>query len=99
MTAGWSPGAAVTARIAFAALVLLVPTLIMLRGSWPQVRRAWKPVLVFGVLAVAGCQLAFFLAIQFIPPSLALLIEFMGPVLLMLYTWARTRVAPSVVGP
>ena len=34
---------------------------------------------------------------QFIAPSLALLIEFTGPVLLMLWTWARTRVAPAGV--
>lgn len=97
MSSGWTPGAAATARICFAALVLLVPTVLVLRGSWHLVRRAWGSVLLFGVLAVAGCQLAFFLAVQFIPPSLALLIEFMGPVLLMLWSWARSRVAPSVV--
>lgn len=97
MDAGWTAGAAVTARISFAAIVLLVPTLYILRGSWQLVRRAWGPILLFGVLAVAGCQLAFFLAVQFIPPSLALLIEFMGPVLLMLWSWARTRVSPSAI--
>lgn len=97
MDSGWTAGAAVTARIVFAALVLLVPTVLMLRGSWHLVRRAWGSLLLFGVLAVAGCQLAFFLAVQFIPPSLALLIEFMGPVLLMLWGWARTRIAPTTV--
>lgn len=95
MAAGWSPGAAVTARVVLAALVLLPPTLIALRGSWGMVRRAWRSLLLFGVLGVAGCQLAFFLAVRFIPPSLALLIEFMGPVLLILWTWATTRVRPS----
>ncbi|CAG7608045.1 hypothetical protein LEUCIP111803_01076 [Leucobacter soli] len=95
MSAGWSAGAATTARIGFSALVLLVPTLLMLRGRWALVRAAWRPVLLFGLLGVIGCQLAFFLAVQFIPPSLALLIEFMGPVLLMLWYWARTRIAPS----
>lgn len=97
MDAGWTPGAAVTARILLAALVLLVPTLFMLRGSWDLVRRAWGSVLIFGVLAVAGCQLAYFLAVQFIPPSLALLIEFTGPVLLMFWSWLRTRIAPSAL--
>lgn len=97
MGAGWTAGAAVTARIVFAALVLIVPTILMLRGSWQLVRRAWGSLLLFGVLAVAGCQLAFFLAVQFIPPSLALLIEFMGPVMLMLWAWARTRIAPTVL--
>ena len=95
LSAGWSPGAAATARITLAALVLAVPTAIVLRGRWNLVRAAWRPLLLFGLLAVAGCQLAFFMAVQFIPPSLALLIEFLGPVVLMLWTWARTRVAPG----
>lgn len=97
MEAGWSPGAAVTTRIGLAALVLLIPTCVMMRGQWSLVWRAWKSVVLFGTLAIAGCQLAFFLAVEHIPPSLALLIEFMGPVLLMLWVWARTRVAPHVV--
>lgn len=95
MSAGWTAGAAVTARITFSALVLLPPTLVIMRGRWELVRRAWFQLLLFGALAVAGCQLAFFLAVQFIPPSLALLIEFTGPVMLMLFIWARSRVAPS----
>lgn len=95
LSAGWSAGAAVTARITLAALVLAVPTVLVLRGRWSLVSAAWRPLLLFGLLAVAGCQLAFFLAVQFIPPSLALLIEFLGPVVLMLWSWARTRVAPS----
>lgn len=95
MDAGWTAGSAVTTRVTLAALVLLTPTLVMLRGRWELVRRAWRQVLLFGVVAVAGCQLAFFLSVQFIPPSLALLIEFMGPVLLMLWFWVRTGRAPS----
>ena len=97
MESGWTAGAAVTARISFAALALLAPTIFMLRESWGLVKRAWSSILLFGVLAVAGCQLAFFLAVQFIPPSLALLIEFMGPVLLMLWSWARSRVSPGFI--
>lgn len=97
MSAGWSPGAAVTVRISFAALVLAVPTILMLRGKWDRVRRAWAPLLLFGLLAIVACQLAFFMAVQFIPPSLALLIEFLGPVMLVFWFWARTRVRPSGV--
>lgn len=97
LAAGWSAGAATTARITLSALVLLAPTLVMLRGRWRLVVAAWPQVLLFGLLAVAGCQLAFFFAVEFIPPSLALLIEFTGPVLLMLWGWARTGTAPSPV--
>ena len=97
MESGWSPLAATTARISLAALALLGPTWYMMRGKWDLVRRAWVPIALFGVLGVAACQLAFFLAIQYIPPSLALLIEFLGPVLLMLWMWASTRVAPGII--
>lgn len=97
MGAGWSAIAAVTVRIFLSALLLLVPTIIMMRGRWGLMRRAWPQVLLFGAIAVAGCQLAFFLAVQYIPPSLALLIEFLGPVLLVAWIWARTRVSPGVI--
>lgn len=97
MSAGWTPGAAVTLRITLAALVLAVPSIVMLRGNWDRVRRAWGPILLFGLLAVVGCQLAFFMAVEFIPPSLALLIEFLGPVILVFWIWARTRVRPAAL--
>ncbi|UOR03019.1 EamA family transporter [Leucobacter allii] len=97
IAAGWSAGAAAAARIVCAAIVLAPPTAVLMRGRWPLLRRAWRAVVLFGVLAVAGCQLAYFLAIAYIPPSIALLIEFMGPVLLMLWLWGRTRIPPGAV--
>lgn len=94
ITSGWSPTAAALVRIVFSALVLLVPTVYVMQGSWQLVRRAWVSIMLFGVLAIVIPQLCFFLAIQFIPPSLALLIEFLGPVLLVFYLWLRTKIAP-----
>lgn len=94
---GWSAGAITLVRIAGGALVLLAPTLWVLRGKWGAVLRSWKEVLVLGVLAVAVCQLAFFSAVAYIDPSLALLIEFLGPVLLVFFTWATTRRAPAIL--
>ena len=38
--AGWSPAAAVLARISMAALMLTIPALIQLRGRWSLLRRA-----------------------------------------------------------
>lgn len=95
--AGWTAGAAVTARIVFSALVLALPTLLLMRGQWRLLRGALPQLLTFGVLAIAGCQLAFFLAVQFIPPSLALLIEFTGPVMLVFWFWAQNREVPAAL--
>ena len=44
--AGWSPAAAVSARISIAALVLAVPGLLSMRGRWHILRRRgrrWSP--------------------------------------------------------
>ena len=91
---GWSSGAVTTVRMIGSALVLIGPALLALRGSWHLLRRARWQVVTFGVFGVTVAQLGFFSAVQFIPPALALLIEFLGPVLLVGWTWARTRIAP-----
>lgn len=95
LEAGWSAGAVTLVRIAGGALALAGPTLWLLRGRWGAVLRSWREVLVLGLMAVALCQLAFFSAVAFISPALALLIEFLGPVLLVGLTWATTRRAPG----
>lgn len=97
IASGWSPGAVTTARIGLAALVMLVPSLLALRGRWSTLWAGRWQVLLFGTFAVAICQLAYFSAVQRIPPALALLIEFLGPVLLVGWTWARTRRAPAAL--
>jgi drug/metabolite transporter (DMT)-like permease len=86
--AGWSADAAVAARIGIAALVLAVPALIALRGRWNVVRRAAGTIGLFGLLAVAGAQVAFFNAVRYLPVGVALLIEYSGIVLVVLWMWA-----------
>jgi drug/metabolite transporter (DMT)-like permease len=86
--AGWSADAAVAARIGIAALVLAVPALIALRGRWHVARRAAGTVGLFGLLAVAGAQVAFFNAVRYLPVGVALLIEYSGIVLVVLWMWA-----------
>ena len=41
---GWTPGAAVTARLTGAALILAVPAIPALRGRWHQLRDNWLTV-------------------------------------------------------
>jgi drug/metabolite transporter (DMT)-like permease len=97
LESGWSPGAAVLFRIAVAALLLVVPGLIALRFDLRPLWRAKWTVLVYSVIAVAGVQLAFYTAIARIPVSTALLIEYLAPVALVAFAWARTRHVPQLV--
>lgn len=91
---GWSPGAIVTLRISVAALVLLVPTVLALRGRWSTLRESAGLVVAYGLVAVAGCQLAYFSAVQHLSVGVALLLEYLAPVLLVGWLWARHRQAP-----
>lgn len=93
--AGWSPGAAVTARIVGAALVLLVPVLLLRRGELRNLPRAAWPVIGYGALGVAGSQLCYFMALSTLPVSVALLMEYSAPVLLVGLAWARSRRRPG----
>lgn len=97
LTSGWSPGAAVLVRVLVAAGVLLVPALLALKGRFAVLWEARLRVLAFGVIAVAGTQLAYFAAIARVPVSMALLLEYLAPVLLVLLAWARTRRVPRTV--
>ncbi|PZQ89871.1 MAG: EamA family transporter [Leifsonia xyli] len=96
-TEGWTPGAAVFGRLAIAALVLAIPALLAVRFDLRPLLRAWKLVLAYALLAVAGVQLAFYSAIERIPVSIALIIEYLAPVALLLVAWARSRRMPHRV--
>ncbi|MGO8981295.1 MAG: EamA family transporter [Streptosporangiaceae bacterium] len=87
--AGWSPAAAVVARITASALMLTVPAVLQLRGRWFLLRREAGRVIAFGLVAVAGCQLFYFNAIQRMPVGVALLLEYMGVVLVVGWLWLR----------
>lgn len=86
---GWSPGAAVTARLGGAALVLLLPALVALRGRWGALRRNLGLVTLYGVVAMAAVQLFFFNAVTTLSVGVALLLEYLGVVLVVLWLWAR----------
>ena len=89
INAGWSPAAAVTARVAVSAVILTVPALLQLRGRWALLRRRAGRVTAFGLVAVAGCQLFYFNAIQRMPVGVALLLEYLGTILVVGWLWLR----------
>lgn len=95
LDAGWSPGAAVTGRIVIAGLLLAVPGVIALRGRWTLLRDNMGLVVLYGALAVAGCQLFYFNAIRTLSVGVALLLEYLGLVLVVGWNWARDRRPPG----
>jgi len=87
--AGWTPSAAVAARVSAAALMLAGPTFWVLRGKWHVLRRNLGVVAVFGLLAVAGCQVLFFSAVQHLSVGVALMLEYLGTILVVGWMWLR----------
>lgn len=95
LDAGWSAGAAVGVRVAVAALVLLVPGLLALRGRWGLLRANAGLVVAYGLVAVAGCQLCYFYAVATMDVGVALLIEYTAPVAVVVWVWLRHGHAPT----
>jgi drug/metabolite transporter (DMT)-like permease len=89
LDAGWSAPAAVTARIGIAALVLVVPGALALRGRWHLLGRNAGLVAAYGIAAVAGAQLCYFYAVTYLQVSVALLIEYTAPVAVVVWLWLR----------
>jgi len=99
--AGWSPAAAVITRIAVAALVLTVPAVLQLRGRWSLLRRGAGRAAAYGLVAVAGCQLFYFNAIERMPVGVALLLEYLAAVIVVGWLWLRHGQRPrrlTIVG-
>lgn len=92
--AGWSPGAAVTVRISIAALILAIPAYLSLRGRWHVLRRNLGMIAVYGLVAIAGCQVFYFNAVQHLSVGVALLLEYMGIILVVGWLWFRSGRAP-----
>ncbi|WP_052109695.1 EamA family transporter [Knoellia sinensis] len=95
LNAGWTPGGVVTWRVALAAVVLVPVAVWALGGRWFLLRRNAGQVLAFGAVAVAGCQFAYFNAVETLSVAVALLLEYLGIVFVVGWMWARHGRRPS----
>lgn len=87
MQAGLSPEQVASARIVISALVLFAGV-GLLRPSLLRVRPGeWRVLIAYGLLAVAGVQLFYFIAASRVPVGVAILLEFTSPVLIAF--WVR----------
>ena len=87
--AGFSPLQAVWLRI-FGASVILLAAMLLLRGpgafaALARDRSSLGGIVLFGLVAVAACQAMYFVAASRLPVGIAILLEFTGPVLVVLY--------------
>jgi drug/metabolite transporter (DMT)-like permease len=78
-----------------AGLILSPALFLAIRRQRGFLRRHAMIILGFGLIPVLGCQLFFFSAMQRMPVAVALLIQYLAPVMLVAFVWMRTRRAPS----
>lgn len=95
MDAGWSSAAAVVVRVLLAAVVLTPVAVVQLGGRWDLVRRNALLMTAYGLVAVAGCQLAFFNAVAHMEVGVALLVEYTAPVAVVGWLWLRHGQRPG----
>ena len=86
---GWSPAAAVTVRLLVAAAVLTIPAMVALRGQFGALARERRSIAGYGVLAIAGAQLCYFNAVARLSVGVALLLEYLGILLVVGWLWLR----------
>lgn len=92
---GWSPGAVVLVRVTLGALLVLPFGVRALRGRWGALRRSPVVVVVYGLVAVAGAQFAYFSAVSRMQVGPALLIEYTAPAAVVAWLWLRHEQRPG----
>ncbi|SDH14150.1 EamA family transporter [Pseudonocardia oroxyli] len=93
--AGWSSAGTALVRIGGSAVVVLLLLAVLRPGVVAAVRHDAPALLLYGLLAMAGVQVAFFNAVRYMPVSIALLLEYLGPVLVIAWVWVVRRQPPS----
>src|SRR6476659_7799393 len=95
LEAGWSPTAAVTARLAGGALLMAIFATIVKPDWFREALQHAKTVVAYGLIPIAGAQLCYFNAVAHLSVGVALLLEYTAPILVVGWVWATTRRKPS----
>lgn len=95
MEAGWTPTAAVTARMAGGAIAMALVATFMRPGWIREAVQHARTVVVYGIVPVAGAQLFYFNAVEHLSVGVALLLEYTAPILVVGYVWITTRRRPT----
>ena len=97
MVAGWSPTAAVTARLAGGALVMAVFATVVKPDWLRQARAHARTVVAYGLIPIAGAQLCYYNAVSHLSVGVALLLEYTAPILVVGWVWGTTRRRPRTM--
>lgn len=97
MEAGWSPTAAVTARLAGGALAMAVFASVIRPGWIRQACTHARIVILYGLVPIAGAQFFYYNAVSHLSVGVALLLEYTAPLLVVGWLWATTRKRPTNV--
>lgn len=97
MEAGWSPTAAVTARLAGGALVMVIFATIIKPDWFSEALQHRRTVIAYGLIPIAGAQLCYYNAVAHLSVAVALLLEYTAPILVVGWLWATTRRRPSTL--
>jgi drug/metabolite transporter (DMT)-like permease len=97
MEAGWTPIAAATARMVGGALVMALFATIVHRGWLREALGHGKTIVFYGLIPIAGAQLCFYNAVANLSVGVALLLEYLAPVLVVGWVWGTTRRRPATL--
>ena len=71
-------------------------TLVLLRRIGLPTGRQSVRILAYGLVAIALAQLCYFSAVQYLSVGVALLLEYLAPIMLIAWHWARTHRRPAM---
>lgn len=94
MDAGWTPTAAVIARLAGGAVALAVVATVVRPRWFAEARRHARTVVLYGLIPIAGAQLCYYNAVAHLSVGVALLLEYTAPILVVGWIWLTTRRRP-----
>ena len=95
MDAGWTPTAAVIARLAGGAIALAVVATVLRPGWIAEARRHAGTIVLYGAIPIAGAQLCYYNAVAHLSIGVALLLEYTAPILVVGWIWLTTRRRPG----
>ncbi len=97
MGAGWTPTAAVTARLAGGALVMAIFATFVKPDWIREARDHIRVVVAYGLIPIAGAQLCYYNAVSHLSVGVALLLEYTAPILVVGWIWGTTRRRPRTL--